>query len=69
MSAGLDLVKLQIRIAEGVSLWDLGLKQITRRGHAIECRVYAEDPLNDFLPAVGRIHLMLPSETPVSPTL
>jgi 3-methylcrotonyl-CoA carboxylase alpha subunit len=61
---GLDLVEIQIRVAEGVSLWDLGLKQINRRGHAIECRVYAEDPLNDFLPAVGKIHLMLPSDTP-----
>jgi 3-methylcrotonyl-CoA carboxylase alpha subunit len=55
MITGLDLVRLQIEIAEGKPL---GLKQedILSRGHAIEARLYAEDPENNFLPAVGTIH-------------
>jgi 3-methylcrotonyl-CoA carboxylase alpha subunit len=65
---GLDLVELQIRVAEGYRLSDLGLPSahvIRRVGHAMECRVYAEDPLNDFLPTVGKIHLFLPAAIPV----
>jgi acetyl-CoA carboxylase, biotin carboxylase subunit len=51
---GLDLVKLQIRIAAGEPL---GLEQedISWRGSAIECRVYAEDPDQNFFPSPGRI--------------
>jgi acetyl-CoA carboxylase biotin carboxylase subunit len=54
MVTGVDLVKAQIRIAAGE---DTGLRQeeITLRGWAIECRIYAEDPDRDFLPAPGRI--------------
>jgi acetyl-CoA carboxylase biotin carboxylase subunit len=54
MITGLDLVKLQIRIAAGEPL---GFRQedVTFRGHAIECRIQAEDPENDFLPAPGTI--------------
>jgi 3-methylcrotonyl-CoA carboxylase alpha subunit len=51
MITGLDLVELQIRVAEGKPL-PLGQQQ---SGHAIEARLYAEDPDNDFLPATGRI--------------
>lgn len=52
--ASVDLVKLQIEIAAGRPL---ALKQddIQLRGHAIECRIYAEDPDNNFFPSPGRI--------------
>ena len=51
---GIDLVKLQFRVAEGAPL---GLRQedVSQRGHAIECRIYAEDPANGFLPQTGAI--------------
>jgi len=51
---GLDLVKQQIRIAEGESL-GLSQNDIKINGHAIELRVYAEDPKNSFLPDVGKL--------------
>ncbi len=59
MVTGLDLVALQIRVARGEKL---GLQQdnISLTGHAIEARLYAEDPANDFLPATGPIHLWQP---------
>ena len=50
----LDIVKLQIRIACGEPL-PFAQEDITLRGHAIECRVYAEDPDNNFFPSPGRI--------------
>ncbi len=52
---GIDLVKQQILVAEGN---ELKLKQdkLKQQGHAIECRVYAEDPDNNFMPCPGRIH-------------
>ena len=53
---GLDLVKLQIQIALGARL-PFTQDQITARGHAIECRVYAEDAANGFLPAIGPVLL------------
>jgi acetyl-CoA/propionyl-CoA carboxylase biotin carboxyl carrier protein len=51
---GLDLVALQIRVADGLPL---GLEQdsVSTRGHALEARIYAEDPIRDFLPATGRV--------------
>lgn len=52
MITGLDLVKLQIEIAEGKPL-TLLQEQVKQTGHAIEARLYAEDPRNDFLPATG----------------
>ncbi|MBI3484375.1 MAG: acetyl-CoA carboxylase biotin carboxylase subunit [Acidobacteria bacterium] len=54
MVTGLDLVKLQIRVAAGERL-PLKQEDITIRGHAIECRVYAEDPDNNFFPSPGKI--------------
>ncbi len=51
---GLDLVKLQVHIAAGEPL-RLVQEDIILRGHAIECRVYAEDPENNFFPSPGKI--------------
>jgi acetyl-CoA carboxylase, biotin carboxylase subunit len=51
---GIDLVHLQIRIAAGEKL-PFTQKDVQLRGHAIECRVYAEDPENNFFPSPGRI--------------
>jgi acetyl-CoA carboxylase biotin carboxylase subunit len=53
---GVDLVQEQIAIALGRPL-SLRQKDLVPRGHAIECRVYAEDPLRDFAPSPGRITL------------
>ncbi len=51
---GLDLVQLQIRIAAGEPL-PFRQEDIRLRGHAIECRIYAEDPENNYFPSPGRI--------------
>lgn len=51
---GIDLVEQQINIARGEKL-PFEQKDITLKGHAMELRVYAEDPLNDFLPSVGNL--------------
>jgi acetyl-CoA carboxylase biotin carboxylase subunit len=57
---GVDLIKYQIKIANDEKL-DLEQKKIHLRGHAIECRINAEDPDNDFNPSPGKItQLMLP---------
>ena len=53
MITGLNLIKLQIEIAEGKGL--PAQKSITMSGHAIETRIYAEDPFNNFFPSVGKI--------------
>jgi len=52
---GLDLVRLQILIAQGEPLPERVLHPV-RRGHAIEVRLYAEDPLSDYRPSTGRLH-------------
>jgi acetyl-CoA carboxylase biotin carboxylase subunit len=52
---GVDLVRWQIRIARGERLELDPERAVTPNGHAIECRIYAEDPDNNFLPSPGRI--------------
>ncbi|MDP3737731.1 MAG: acetyl-CoA carboxylase biotin carboxylase subunit [Hyphomonadaceae bacterium] len=56
MIAGLDLVALQLRVARGEKL-RLSQQDVSLRGHAIEVRLYAEDPEGGFLPSTGPIHL------------
>jgi acetyl-CoA carboxylase biotin carboxylase subunit len=51
---GIDLVKLQLRIAAGEAL-TFSQDAVATRGHAIECRIYAEDPDNNFFPSPGKI--------------
>jgi acetyl-CoA carboxylase, biotin carboxylase subunit len=53
---GLDLVKLQLRIAAGEPL-PIAQQDVNLRGHAMECRIYAEDPENHFFPWPGQITL------------
>ncbi|MGB5822247.1 MAG: acetyl-CoA carboxylase biotin carboxylase subunit [Saonia sp.] len=52
--SGVDLVELQIQVARGEAL-QMKQEDLKINGHALELRVYAEDPLNDFLPSVGRL--------------
>ncbi|MFT5751889.1 MAG: pyruvate carboxylase subunit A [Flavobacteriales bacterium] len=52
--SGTDLVELQIRVARGEKL-PISQEDLSIQGHALELRVYAEDPLNDFLPSVGNL--------------
>ena len=51
---GLDLVHWQIRVAAGEQ-FPFQQSHFTQRGHAIECRIYAEDPANGFLPSTGKL--------------
>jgi acetyl-CoA carboxylase, biotin carboxylase subunit len=60
---GLDLVHLQIRIAAGEKL-PFVQSDITMRGHAIECRIYAEDPDNNYFPSPGKISVLLQPSGP-----
>src|SRR5437879_10828665 len=60
---GLDLVHLQIRIAAGERL-PFTQDQVMIRGHAIECRIYAEDPDNNYFPSPGKITLLLAPSGP-----
>jgi propionyl-CoA carboxylase alpha chain len=59
--SGVDLVEQQIKVARGEVL---GIKQedLTIQGHAIELRVYAEDPLNNFLPSIGTLETYVTPE-------
>ena len=63
MVTGLDLVHLQIHIAAGAKL-PFAQKDVQMRGHAVECRIYAEDPDNNYFPSPGRITLLVPPAGP-----
>ncbi|WP_339753202.1 acetyl-CoA carboxylase biotin carboxylase subunit [uncultured Winogradskyella sp.] len=54
--SGVDLVELQIKVARGEKL-DIKQEDLKINGHALELRVYAEDPMNDFLPSVGNLEI------------
>ena len=61
MVTGIDIVKEQLRIARGRPL-SYAQDEVQFNGHAIECRVNAEDPYNNFMPSTGRItHSLLPT--------
>lgn len=58
---GLDLVEMQIRVAEGNPL-SISQAEVKADGYALECRLYAEDPSNHFLPGSGKITSWIPFE-------
>jgi 3-methylcrotonyl-CoA carboxylase alpha subunit len=60
MTTGLDLVGLQIRLARGEDLSGLTQDTVAASGHAIECRIYAEDPSRNFLPSPGDLTVFAP---------
>jgi acetyl-CoA carboxylase, biotin carboxylase subunit len=60
---GLDLVELQLRVAAGEQL-PITQQDVTLRGHAMECRIYAEDPENHFFPSPGKIISWRPPHGP-----
>ncbi len=63
MTTGVDIVCEQLKIASGERL-NIGQDALSQRGHSIECRIYAEDPENNFLPSPGKIVSM---KEPVGP--
>jgi acetyl-CoA carboxylase, biotin carboxylase subunit len=63
LTTGLDLVHLQIRIAAGEQL-PFAQQDVSLRGHAMECRIYAEDPDNNYFPSPGKITLLLEPSGP-----
>jgi 3-methylcrotonyl-CoA carboxylase alpha subunit len=63
MVTGLDLVRLQLAIAAGLPL-PVRQEEINFRGHAIEARLYAEDPANEYLPSTGRVSFFEPPQAP-----
>lgn len=63
MVTGFDLVEQQIKVARGEKL-EFTQEDIEQYGHSIECRIYAEDPDNDFLPTLGRVLSLGESEVP-----
>lgn len=63
LRTGLDLVREQISIAAGLPL-AMRQEDVTFRGHAIECRICAEDPMNGFLPSTGTIRRLRPAQGP-----
>ena len=60
---GLDLVEWQVRIASGEEL-TFGQDDVHARGHAVECRIYAEDPYHNFVPSVGTLVKWCPPTGP-----
>lgn len=60
---GVDLVQLQFRVAVGEAL-PIQQAEVQQNGHAIECRIYAEDAHNDFLPATGLVQTFIPPSMP-----
>lgn len=60
---GFDLLKEQILVAEGHPL-SFRQEDVPLRGHALECRIYAEDPANDFFPSTGKLNLFQPPSGP-----
>lgn len=64
MITGFDLVEMQIRQASGEAMSEMRGKEVKRHGHAIECRLYAEDPARSFFPSPGPLtDLELPIES------
>jgi acetyl/propionyl-CoA carboxylase alpha subunit len=63
LATGLDIVAWQIRVAEGRPL-DASVLEAVPRGHAIEARIYAEDPWNGFRPVAGSVTAWQPAEGP-----
>jgi acetyl-CoA carboxylase biotin carboxylase subunit len=63
LTVGLDLVRHQLEIAAGGDL-SLTQQDISQRGHAIECRIYAEDPAADFMPSPGKVLYCRPATGP-----
>jgi acetyl/propionyl-CoA carboxylase alpha subunit len=61
MVTGVDLVEEQILVAAGNRL-RLNQEELRQNGHAIECRIYAEDPANNFLPSPGKMSLYIPPQ-------
>jgi propionyl-CoA carboxylase alpha chain len=61
MITGVDLVEMQIRVARGEHL-PFQQEDLTIKGHAMELRVYAEDPMNNFLPSVGTLTKYRPAK-------
>jgi acetyl/propionyl-CoA carboxylase alpha subunit len=60
---GLDLVRMQFAVARGEPL-PLAQDDVRLTGHAIECRIYAEDPSRSFAPSPGRLHAFVPPDGP-----
>ncbi len=63
LTTGLDLVHLQIRVAAGEEL-PFAQPDVFLRGHAMECRIYAEDPDNNFFPSPGKITILIAPSGP-----
>jgi acetyl-CoA carboxylase biotin carboxylase subunit len=64
-TTGVDLAKWQLRIASGMEL-PITQDSLVQRGHALECRIYAEDPSNGFLPSIGTLEKV---ELPIGPNI
>jgi len=64
-TTGVDLVKWQLRIASGMAL-TIAQNSLIQRGHALECRIYAENPSNGFLPSIGTLEKV---EIPIGPNI